>query len=165
MPSFINSISRRLSRYYITVLFVVIFVIFVVFSVYSYKWFYLPYIKRQTIDDISNKSPGGAADSSDSVVLYFFHVDWCKYCVTALPEWTSFSQITNGKTINGKVVNCVDINMTDTSSDSGVDEALRSKYNVKSFPTVQLVRANGDVAVLDAKPTQQSLTEFVNKMV
>ena len=115
--------------------------------------------KRES-EDISNRSDG---DSGQIVPIYFIHVKWCSYCKTALPEWTKFSQNMNGKRVNGFVLECVDIDMTG-SDGTGVDDSLRQKYNVESFPTVQMVYKKKTI-IMDATPTEKTLNDFVNKML
>jgi thiol-disulfide isomerase/thioredoxin len=98
-------------------------------------------------------------------VLYFFHVDWCPHCVTALPEWNSFVEHNTGLKFNGKEVSFMSVNLTKEDSENGVDQALRQKYGVSHFPEVHLVLKNKKPILLDATPTEATLVQFLNDSV
>lgn len=163
MPPLSTLVSRYLAQYQFLATALLVVAVFVAAGVLSYWWIYLPQARRQAGEDpsvaIAKRAP------LDHVIVYYFHVDWCPHCVTARPEWDGFARTMDGKTVNGQVVRCVDVNLTDEKSETGVDGALRQKYEVKSFPTVQLQRKDGSVVVLDARPTEKVLNEFVRESI
>jgi thiol-disulfide isomerase/thioredoxin len=141
-------------------------------------------MKHRITDNISN-NPNGKS-TGKTAEIYFFHVDWCKYCVDALPEWYQFSRNMEGKVINGYTIHCVGdkttdstnsgcnlkdpncqnrgTNLTDTKSESGVNDALRQQYSIKTFPTVRLICGKKEI-LLDATPTESTMNKFVETIL
>ena len=161
---------RNLAKYQLVLLRVGVFVFFLTCSILSYYWLYLPYMKQR---DQSNVEMSSAKDRETEVgpagqpdiVLYFFHVDWCPHCVTALPKWNKFVSQNVDHRFNGKRVTFKDINLTDESSENGVNQSLRQKYNVGQFPEVHLVVKNKKPILLDASVTEDTLTRFLKDSV
>ena len=87
-----------------------------------------------------------------------FYVDWCPHCKTAKPEWDKVKQQYNGKTINGTTILFKEVNCTNETAD--VQEMI-SQYKIEGYPTIKLLKGN-QVIDFDAKPTQDSLTKFLN---
>jgi protein-disulfide isomerase-like protein with CxxC motif len=65
------------------------------------------------------------------------------------------------QTINGYKVKFTEINCTTESEDV---EKLMNKYNIEGFPTIKLIK-DGQIIEYDAKPTKESLTEFLNTVL
>jgi thiol-disulfide isomerase/thioredoxin len=161
---------RILAKYQLVLLRFGVFAFFLTCSVLSYYWLYLPYMKKRNQDNVEISStkdretevgPTGQPDH----VLYLFHVDWCKYCVTALPKWQKFVSQNVDHQFNGKRVSFVDVNLTDDSSEDGVNKSLRQKYNVGQFPEVHLVIKNKKPILFDAAITEDTLTRFLKDSV
>lgn len=161
MVSFSGIINGFFFKYRYYVWTAIMVMVFLVGSIFAYQSFYLPYIENRESKDISNRSDGIAGQV---VPIYFIHVDWCHFCTDALPEWKRFSDNMNGKRINGYVLECIDIDMSDAKSKTKINEALRQKYNVESFPTVQMT-FKGKTVTMDANPTEKTLNDFVNTMI
>lgn len=94
-----------------------------------------------------------------SAEILFFYTDWCPHCTSAKPEWNSFKAGTT--TVNGYKITFNEINCTKETPKS---ESMMEKYKVEGFPTIKLL-ANGKVYDFDAKPTKQTLTQFVNTVL
>lgn len=137
---------------------------FIAGSVWSYYQFYIPYMNSRNNDIVDESSALDRGPVAPDAVLYFFHVDWCPHCVTAIPEWQSFVEHNTGSKFNGKVVSFMSVNLTKEDSENGVDQALRQKYNVSHFPEVHLVLQNNKKPIiLDAKPTYATLDQFLKE--
>jgi thioredoxin-like negative regulator of GroEL len=58
-----------------------------------------------------------------------------------------------------KTVNGIKINFFEVDCDS--DPATAEKFNVKGYPTIKMLKGN-QIIEYDAKPSKDTLTEFVN---
>jgi thiol-disulfide isomerase/thioredoxin len=90
-----------------------------------------------------------------------FYVDWCPHCKTAKPEWNKMKDKYDGKTINGYKVNFTEYNCTKESPE--IDNLL-DQYKIEGYPTIKLVK-DGQVIEYDAKPTESTMTQFLNTVL
>ena len=93
--------------------------------------------------------------------IMFFYVDWCPHCKTAKPAWNDVKSEYENKTINGYKVVFTEINCTEETAEV---ESLMNKYNIEGFPTIKLLK-DGQVIEYDAKPTKDTLTQFLNTVL
>lgn len=100
-------------------------------------------------------------DDVKSATIMLFYVDWCPHCKTAQPEWDAFKNQYNGVEINGYIINCIDKNCTEETSDI---KYLMNEYKIESFPTIKLV-VDDKTIDFDSKITRTTLTSFVNTML
>ena len=100
-----------------------------------------------------------AANKSSTIML--FYADWCPHCVKAKPEWDKVKAKYDGKTINGYIVHFTEYNCTKESAETDV---MLDKYKVEGYPTIKLVKDN-QVIDYDAKPTEDTLTQFLNTVL
>jgi thiol-disulfide isomerase/thioredoxin len=96
-------------------------------------------------------------------ILYFFHVDWCPHCKSALPEWKSFLESGfNGREIGDYKLVCKEIDCT--NEDNSEVMTYINKYKISSFPTVKLLK-DGEVYDFEAKIKENSLEQFVEAIL
>ena len=100
-------------------------------------------------------------DDDSTTKLLFFSTDWCPHCKVAQPEWDKLVSKYEGQLINGKPVAFVHYNCT-TETDS--IKKLIAKYSITGYPTVKLLK-DGQIIDFDAKPTESSLTQFLQASV
>lgn len=100
-------------------------------------------------------------DGSKSAELILFYVDWCPHCKTAKPEWETTKSTFDGKKINGYKVVFTDVNCTNETKEI---EKMVTNYKIEGYPTIKLIK-DGQVIDFDAKPTQSSLTHFINSAI
>ena len=86
--------------------------------------------------------------------FFYFYTAWCPYCKKAFVEWNKFKSEWNYKTLDGYTLKFQEV-------DCDINEALATKYNVDTYPTIKLVK-DGVVIDYDAKPTLDSLTLFLS---
>ena len=98
------------------------------------------------------------ASNLNTVTVYFFHVDWCKFCTKAKPVWANFVKTFQGRPVHGYTVDCADVDVT--GDHNGVDPALKQQYNLSKYPTVKIV-CRDKVTLLDANVTLDALSAFV----
>jgi thiol-disulfide isomerase/thioredoxin len=102
-----------------------------------------------------------SSQNSKDAEIMFFYVDWCPHCKTAKPAWNDVKSEYENKTINGYNVIFTEINCTEESAEV---ESLMNKYNIEGFPTIKLLK-DGQVIEYDAKPTKETLTQFLNTVL
>ena len=96
-----------------------------------------------------------------SCTMMLFYVDWCPHCKTAKPEWNKMKDKYDGKTINGYKVNFAEYNCTKESTE--IDNLL-DQYKIEGYPTIKLVK-DGQIIEYDAKPTEATMTQFLNTVL
>lgn len=106
---------------------------------------------------VEGLSMDSAEDSEPSAKLLLFSTDWCPHCKVAQPEWDKLVSDYEGQLINGKPVEFIKYNCTTETPEI---TALISQYEIKGYPTVKLL-TNGQVIDFDAKPTEESLLQFL----
>ena len=134
----------------------IVFVSVIIFSVVAFfvlRNKYQKYKKQQLVDSVTT-SPDSVTKQCEMI---YFYTTWCPYCKRARPEWDSFKEEWAGKKINGYLI-------TFTEVDCDMNEASANKYDVKSYPTIKLVK-EGEVYDFDARPTTDSLTQFAVTMI
>ena len=82
-----------------------------------------------------------------------------------MPEWQTFSDNFNGKSLNGYTISCVKENLTDDSKPAV--QSLMTKYNIESFPTIKAVKPDGGSEIVieyDARVNYTNLEKFVQSI-
>ena len=108
-------------------------------------------------------SEGGDTGSDDNknAELLFFYADWCPHCKTAKPIWNELKTEYQNKTINGYRVVFTDINCSEETAE--VDKMM-NQYSVEGYPTIKLIK-DGQVIEYDAKPSKDTLNQFLNTVL
>jgi thioredoxin 1 len=109
--------------------------------------------KQELVDSVTN-SPDTVTKQCEMI---YFYTTWCPYCKRARPEWDAFKEEWANKKINGYLI-------TFTEVDCDINETTANKYDVKSYPTIKLIK-EGQVYDFDARPTSDSLTQFAITML
>ena len=109
--------------------------------------------KQELVDSVTN-SPDTVTKQCEMI---YFYTTWCPYCKRARPEWDAFKEEWENKKINGYLI-------TFTEVDCDINEATANKYDVKSYPTIKLIK-EGQVYDFDARPTSDTLTQFAITML
>jgi len=121
-------------------------------------YFYNSYVApRLNPSFVTNKElqTASAADSGvNDIDVLFFYTDWCPFCKKARPAWDKIKEKYNEKPLNGKTLFFKEINCEK-------EEKLADQYNIEGYPTIKMIKGD-EVVDYDAKPTEKSLTEFLN---
>lgn len=111
---------------------------------------------------IQTKTKEGMENSSGKQAeLMLFYVDWCPHCKTAKPEWEEIKAKYDGKTINGYNVLFTEVNCTNETPEI---EEMMNKYKIEGYPTIKLLK-DGQIVEFDAKPTKETLDQFLNSVL
>jgi hypothetical protein len=108
-----------------------------------------------------NYAEGTEGLSNKDAELMFFYTTWCPHCKTAKPEWQKIKTQYEGKTVNGYNILFTEVDCTNDSPDV---EKLMNQYKIEGYPTIKLIK-DGQVIEFDAKPTGDSLTQFINTVI
>ena len=103
----------------------------------------------------------GSNTSNKEAELLLFYVDWCPHCKTAKPAWEEIKAKYENKTINGYTILFTEVNCTNESAEV---EQMMNKYKVEGFPTIKLLK-DGQVVEYDAKPSKDTLDQFLNSVL
>ena len=103
----------------------------------------------------------GFAQEDKSAELLFFYADWCPHCKTAKPAWAEIVSKYENTPINGYKVVFTEINCTTETDEIG---EMMNKYKIEGFPTLKLLK-DGQIIEYDAKPTKETLDEFLNTVL
>ena len=104
---------------------------------------------------------GKPKSGSKEAEIILFYVDWCPHCKTAKPAWEEIKAQYENKTINGYTVIFTEINCTEETDEI---TQMMNKYSIEGFPTIKLLK-DGQVIEYDAKPTKDTLNQFLNTVL
>jgi thiol-disulfide isomerase/thioredoxin len=139
----------------------IIIVLAILFLIILAIYYYYNYISQKFKTSYHVKEEFDTAKSNKHAELMFFYADWCPHCKTAKPIWNDLKTQYQNKTINGYQVLFTEVNCT---SESAETEQLMNKYNIEGFPTIKLIK-DGQIIEYDAKPTKETLNEFLNTVL
>ena len=101
------------------------------------------------------------SNAGKNAELLFFFAEWCPHCKTAKPIWNDLKSEYQNKTINGYQVVFTEVNCSEETAE--VDKMM-NQYNVEGYPTIKLLK-DGQVIEYDAKPSKETLTQFLNTVL
>jgi len=133
--------------------------LFIIISVSVYYYYFKPKYLKESF--APNNEHMNKSNENSTAELMLFYVDWCPHCKTAKPDWEEVKTEFQNKTINGYHVIFTEINCTTESEEV---EKLMNKYKVEGFPTIKLIK-DGQVIEYDAKPTKDTLIQFLNTVL
>jgi thiol-disulfide isomerase/thioredoxin len=93
--------------------------------------------------------------------LLFFFADWCPHCKAAKPIWSDLKSQYENKTINGYKVIFTEV---DCSEETAEVDKMMNQYNIEGYPTIKLLK-DGQVIEYDAKPSKDTLNQFLNTVL
>jgi thiol-disulfide isomerase/thioredoxin len=133
-------------------------ILFAVIAGVYYYYYMLPQMKAKYQPNSEHVPEGGNGNTAE---LLFFYADWCPHCKTAKPIWNDLKAEYENKTINGYKVVFTEINCSEETAE--VDKMM-NQYNVEGYPTIKLLK-DGQVIEYDAKPSKETLTQFLNTVL
>jgi len=132
-------------------------IVFAIIAGVYYYYYVLPEMKAKYQPN-SEHVPEGTSNTAE---LLFFYADWCPHCKTAKPIWNDLKAEYENKTIHGYKVVFTEINCSEETAE--VDKMM-NQYNVEGYPTIKLLK-DGQVIEYDAKPSKETLTQFLNTVL
>ena len=145
-----------------TIIIIVLVILSIILALYYYYYYYVfPKLKTKYNANNEHLTNGSAGSSDKQAELLLFYAEWCPHCKTAKPNWDSIKTQYQNKTINGYHVIFTEVNCTTETADT---EQMMNKYNIEGFPTIKLLK-DGQIIEFDAKPTKETLNEFLNTVL
>jgi len=144
-----------------TIIIIVATIFFIVLAIYYYYNHVSPKFKTMYHANSEGSNGSDSAAPSKQAELMLFYADWCPHCKTAKPIWNDLKTQYQNKTINGYKVLFTEVNCT---SESAETEQMMNKYNIEGFPTIKLLK-DGQIIEYDAKPSKDTLNEFLNTVL
>ena len=141
-----------------TLIIIAIVILFAVVAGFYYYYYILPEMKAKYQPNSEQVPESG---NSNTAELLFFYADWCPHCKTAKPIWNDLKSEYENKTINGYKVLFTEINCSEETAE--VDKMM-NQYNVEGYPTIKLLK-DGQVIEYDAKPSKDTLVQFLNTVL
>lgn len=141
-----------------TIVIISVIILFVSIAIYYYYYHIAP-ASKPAYNPNHEHMP--ASSNSKEAELLLFYVDWCPHCKTAKPAWEEIKAQYENKTINGYKLIFTEINCTEETAEV---EQMMNKYNIEGFPTIKLLK-DGQVVEYDAKPTKDTLNQFLNTVL
>lgn len=92
-------------------------------------------------------------DTGNKLIL--FHVGWCGHCKRFKPIWDKFAKKINGMNSS---VKCY-------SEDCEKNKNICNKYGITGYPTIKLIKANGDIVNYKGSRTEADLMEFLRNEI
>lgn len=141
---------------YVLILVVTIVLIYTIYFIYNK--YLVPKLYPQYVEN----NEFTANKVVNDVRILMFTVDWCPYCKKAKPIWDEFVEEYTNKRINNYTLHFETINCTDENNENV--KSMLSKYNIESYPTIKMEK-NGTVYDFDAKPSSETLQQFVQSIL
>jgi thiol-disulfide isomerase/thioredoxin len=132
-------------------------ILFSIIAGFYYYYYMLPQMNAKYKPNSEHVAEG----TSNTAELLFFYADWCPHCKTAKPIWNDLKTEYENKTINGYKVVFTEVNCSEETAE--VDKMM-NQYNVEGYPTIKLLK-DGQVIEYDAKPSKDTLTQFLNTVL
>jgi thiol-disulfide isomerase/thioredoxin len=154
-----NKVTSSSNMNYITYIIIAVVLLIIGYGIYVY--YVKPMLKPNSMNTAEVYNTSTTGGNTNEAELILFYADWCPHCKTAKPEWNNVKSQFNGKVINGYTVTFTEVNCTTETPQS---QQLMDQYKVEGFPTIKLVKGN-QVIDFDAKPTTQSITQFLNSVL
>ena len=162
--------SLFLNKKFLVIIFIISLFLGVV--LYVYNNYIAPRINPDFVPnrefDTGSDSNGGD-DSSKVVEIYLFHVEWCNHSKNAKPIWDKVKKDYDGKKLQNSHYT---INFIELDGDQNEDQidAFESEYltpngkKIDGYPSIWMVKGT-DVYEFAAKPTKESIKEFIETLV
>lgn len=152
--------SATSSNYSYIIIALIIAVVGALFIYGLYKW------TKSSQENGTTNPNMEFVDSSEGMTgkeaeIMLFYVDWCPHCKTAKPEWEQVKAEYDGKNVNGYIITFTEINCTNETAEV---EKMVNSYKIDGYPTIKLLK-DGTVIEYDAKPTKETLTQFLNTVL
>lgn len=140
---------------------ILVFFLLILFVAISY-YIYNSYVKpRLNPSYISNKEflvKTEDTKEQEYAEVILFYTDWCPHSNAAMDIWNQFKEKYNNVTINKYTILFKEI-------DCEKEEELADKYNITGYPTIKLVKNKDEIVEFDAKPTMETLDEFIHTVL
>ena len=155
MSQITNSLTNMSST---TIVIIVTLILFLLLAVYYYYYYILPEMNAKYKP---NNERTTETEGSSTAELLFFYANWCPHCKAAKPIWNDLKAEYENKSINGYKIIFTDV---DCSEETAETDKMMNQYNIEGYPTIKLLK-DGQVIEYDAKPSKETLVQFLNTVL
>ena len=141
-----------------TLIIIGVVILFIIVAVFYYFNYMVPEMNAKYKPNSEHVESSGNGNSAE---LLFFYADWCPHCKTAKPIWNDLKSEYENKTINGYKVVFTEVNCSEETAEV---EKMMNQYNIEGYPTIKLLK-DGQIIEYDAKPSKDTLTQFLNTVL
>ena len=135
-------------------------ILFSILAIVYYFYYVAPQAKAKYKANSEHLMKDEQSNGKNAELLFFF-ADWCPHCKTAKPIWNDLKAQYENKTINGYKVIFTEVNCSEETAEV---EKLMNQYNIEGYPTIKLLK-DGQIIEYDAKPSKETLTQFLNTVL
>tara|TARA_B100001123_G_C15254695_1_gene1004222 strand:+ start:67 stop:570 length:504 start_codon:yes stop_codon:yes gene_type:complete len=167
MPS-LNNTSTNIKNMIFNKKFILICILIAIFlgvAFYVYNYYIAPRLNPDFVPNREFTHGDKEIVGSGVAELYLFSVDWCPFSKKIKPVWKQIKQKFQNKEINHSTLKFKEI---DGDKDSKILENFENKFlngkKVEGYPSIFLIK-NNQVIEFEAKPTIDTLTEFINSVL
>ena len=142
---------------------IIILAIFIGIAIYVYSYYISPTLQPAYVPNKEFEK-----EKARRAAIHLFYVEWCPHSTNARKEWDKVKNQFDGKSVNGTVLEFIEINGED--NDGQVMNSFENQHGltgdkkIEGYPTIILVKGD-QVVEFDAKPNETSLTEFINTAI
>lgn len=151
----ISSVIHRIQNNAKSILILLLLILFVSISYYIYNSYVKPRINPSYISNKEFLPKSDERKELEYVEVILFYTDWCPHSNAIIDVWNQFKEKFNNVTINKHTIIIKEI-------DCEKDEKLADKYNITGYPTIKLIKNKDEIVEFDAKPTMETLDEFIH---
>jgi len=155
--SYLANMSQYMTTNTLLLVFALLF--FILLAVYYYYYYISPDMKAKYKPN--NEKITGDNVSNGTAELLFFYANWCPHCKAAKPIWNELKNEYENKKINGYKIIFTEI---DCSEETKEVDKMMNQYNIEGYPTIKLLK-DGEVIEYDAKPSKETLVQFLNTVL
>ncbi len=110
---------------------------------------------KEGFDNVSNAEGPALVPESNEIVAALFYADWCPHCVEFKPKFEAVAEKLNGKKCkSNKSLRLVKVDCVKYGD-------LAETYNVRGFPTVKLISADGDAVEYEGPREVEDFNKFL----
>ena len=167
MPSF-NNTSTTIKNMIFNKKFIIILILIAIFlgiAFYVYNNYIAPRLNPDFVPNREFTHADVGSTESGVAELYLFSVDWCPFSKKVKPIWKKLKKTFQNKQINHSILKFKEV---DGDKDSKTLENFENKFlngkKVEGYPSIYLVK-NNQVIEYEAKPSIDTLTEFINSVL
>ena len=137
--------------------------LFLCVAFFIYNTYIAPKINPDYVPNDEFNSNNKNKNQKNYATVYLFSAKWCPYSKKLLPIWNKIAEKLSSTTINDYILNFVNI-------DGDKDKEELEKYEtetgkkIEGFPTIMLMK-DDQIIEFDAKPDENTLTEFINTVL
>ena len=154
LSSFVETIQNNGRSILVSLL----LLLFVGISYYIYNSYVKPRLNPSYISNKEFLPKTEDIREQEYAEVILFYTDWCPHSTAAMDIWNQFKEKYNNVTINKYTLLFKEV-------DCEKEEETADQFNITGYPTIKLVKNKDEIVEFDAKPTMETLDEFIHTVL